>query len=226
MNIRQVYRFVLPWVIIICLTGVFACAPAGIVSPLKKGEHAVSAHLGGPMIQFAGVPMPVPLSGVEYYYGLSNRISLTGGAGLTALSFGTGQISAGLITSILPVDESRRTGISAFGKAHFFLDHWQGNFRFYPETGIHVFHDIGKHRFYTGGSAWFETRFPSAARTSGNLWVPMIHAGWQKAAGKWQPSIELKWIAPNLSSEHLVVDYIGAGNRGTFGLYFGILRKF
>jgi hypothetical protein len=54
----------------------------------------------------------------------------------------------------------------------------------------------------------------------------MVHTGWQLDGQKWQPSIEVKWIAPNQSSENLVVDYIAPGSKGAIGIYLGILRKF
>jgi len=204
----------------------YGCAPTGLVKPLKKGEFAASAHLGGPLIHFAGAPIPIPLSGLEGYYGLNNKVSVSAGLGLTSLAFGTGQISLGVLTDLLPETENRKIAVSGFAKAHLMLDRWEGNFRFYPETGFQAYKQFGKHRIYAGGSAWFETRFPEKKRVSNNFWIPMLHTGWQLDGAKWQPSFELKWIAPNQSSDNLVVDYIAPGSNGAIGIYLGILRKF
>ena len=213
---------------ILFLATIFAgCSPAGLIKPLEKGRHALSAHAGGPGIHFAGMPIPVPLSGMEYHYGLKDNLSFSAGAGITSLAFGTAQLHAGVLAAILEEKEKNLTpGLSGFIRGHFLLDRWEKQFRFYPEAGFHLFTRLGKHRWYTGGSAWFETRFPSSQRTSANVWIPMVHAGWQKASGRWQPSAELKWIAPNLSSENLVVDYIGISGKGTLGIYVGLLRNF
>lgn len=223
-SFRAFFRFEIS--AIACLLLATSCAPSILVKPLEKGQHAVSGNFGGPAIRFSGIPMPLPLTSINYHYGLKKNLSLSAGTGLTALAFGTGQIQAGILAGILEPSEKQKTGVSAFANAHFMLDRWQWNFRFYPEAGMHAWQEYGKHRFYAGGSAWFETRFPEKARSSGNIWLPMLHAGWQKSGEKWQPSIEMKWIAPNLSSEHLVVDYIGPGGSGVFGLYFGLMRKF
>jgi hypothetical protein len=210
---------------LLLLAGLSACAPGFIVKPLKKGEHAVSAHLGGPLITFAGLPIPVPLSGIDYHYGLSNKLSLGGGLGLTSLAFGTAQCHLGSTIGILKEDNSLKTGLSAVVKTHFLLDRWEGNFRFYPEAGFHACKQTGKQRFYAGGSAWIETNY-ARKRSSDNFWVPMLHAGWQRAGEKWQPSVEFKWIAPGQDSRDLVVDYIAPGGKGSFGLYFGLSRFF
>lgn len=209
-----------------CLLLAFSCSPSNLVKPLEKGQSAVSGSIGGPAILFSGIPMPLPLSSLNYHYGIRENLSLSAGTGLTSLAFGTAQVNAGLLAGIFRPSEQKKTGLSAFVNTHFLLDRWQWNFRFYPEAGFHSYREFGNHRFYAGGSAWFETRFPENRRTSGNFWIPMLHAGWQKSGSRWQPSVELKWIAPNQSSEHLVVDYIGPGGRGAYGLYFGLLRKF
>jgi hypothetical protein len=44
---------------------------------------------------------------------------------------------------------------------------------------------------------------------------------------KWSFNIETKVIAPNLSNQKLVVDYVTPfQSRGAFGVYIGCTRKF
>ena len=223
---RTFFHSLLP-ILLVLNTALFqSCAPSLLVKPLKKGEQGVSAHLGGPLIRFAGTPIPVPLSGLEYHYGWKDKLSLSGGLGLTSLAFGTFQLSAGGIYQIKDETGLLKTGVSALLKGHFLLDRWEKIFRFYPEAGMHFYRQFGKHNLYAGGSAWFETQYGGRKRSSRNLWVPMLHAGWQKAEGKWRPSVEIKWIAPGQDSGNLVVDYIGPASRGSMGLYFGISRLF
>jgi hypothetical protein len=208
------------------LAGIVACAPSTVVKPLKKNERVLAAHLGGPLITFSGLPMPVPLSGVEYHQGMSDRLSLGAGLALTALSFGNAQINLSATAGLIPEDNKLKTGLSAFAKTHFIFESWQNNFRFYPETGFHLYRQTGNQRWYAGGSAWFETIYGERKRSSSNIWVPMLHAGWQKAEGSWRPSVEIKWIAPSQQSDNLVVEYIGPAGKGSFGLYFGITKSF
>jgi hypothetical protein len=212
--------------VVLLAAGLFSCAPSLVVKPLKKGEKVLAVHLGGPMIRFSGLPIPVPLSGAEFHYGLSDKTTAGAGLGLTSLGFGTGQLNLGITSQLVSEENRLKTGISGVLKAHFLLDRWEKNFRFYPETGFHVFRQTGRQRWYAGASAWFETRFGGRQRTSENIWVPMLHAGWQKAEGRWQPSAEIKWIAPGEDSRNLVVDYIAPAGRGSLGVYLGLKRTF
>jgi hypothetical protein len=123
-------------------------------------------------------------------------------------------------------ENNRQAGISAFGKTHFMLDKWEGNFRWYPELGIQMYKEWDRNMVYAGSSGWFETRFPAEKRDAGNVWVPMLNFGFIRQKTKWNISAEAKWIAPNISKEDIVVDFIGPGKHGTFGLYLGLVRKF
>jgi len=144
------------------------------------------------------------------------------------LAFGLGQFDLGLLRGIVNQDNSTKIGLSAFAKTHLFLDHWKSSFRWYPELGFNAYRQIGneKNLLYAGASSWFETKFPKTERAAGNTWVPMLHIGYQRITEKWNFSYEFKWIAPQISNKNIVVDYIGAGQNGALGLYFGLTRKF
>lgn len=215
-----------PVAILALASALFSCGPSLVVKPLKKGEKLLGMHLGGPMIRFSGIPMPVPLSGAEFHYGLSDKTTAGAGLGLTSMAFGTAQLNLGITTALLSEENCMKTGISGLLKGHFLIDRWERNFRFYPEAGFHAWRQAGRQRYYAGASAWVETRYGGRQRTSENFWVPMLHAGWQKAEGRWLPSAEIKWIAPGEDSRNLVVDYIAPAGRGSLGFYLGLKRIF
>jgi len=203
-----------------------SCSPVTIVKPLEKKQKVVSAHLGGPMITFTGIPMPIPFSSLGLHYGINNRLTVGTNLGITSLAFGVFQLDPGIVYGIRNPKEIGQLGISAFAKTHFMIDTWESNFRWYPELGGQVYKEWGKNLFYVGGSGWFETRYPSQKRAAGNIWVPMAHFGYIRQKPKWNLTLEAKWIAPNISHENIVVDYIGISTQGALGIYFGASRKF
>jgi hypothetical protein len=204
------------------------CAPVSLVKPLEKKKIAASASLGGPVIKFSGLIIPIPLSSAGVSYGLSDKTTLTSNVGITSLAFGVGQLDLGFLQLILNSENNYNVGLSGFGKAHLFMDRWKGDFRLYPEFGLNVFKEFGqgKHLLYSGGSGWFETRFPEPERNAKNIWIPMIHIGYQRVKAKWNLTYELKWIAPQENNQNIVVDYIGPSKNGSLGFYFGLTRKF
>jgi hypothetical protein len=121
-SIRALFRLVIQT--IVCLLLLESCAPAGLVKPIEKGKHAVSGSFGGPAIWFAGMPIPVPLTSLNYHYGLKEKISLTAGTGLTSLAFGTGQINAGVLAGILVPSETQKMGLCGFHSFSWNWDLW------------------------------------------------------------------------------------------------------
>lgn len=205
-----------------------SCAPVTHVKPLKAKQMAVSASLGGPLIKFSGLVIPVPMTNLGFAYGLTNKTTLTSNLGTTSLAFGVGQVDFGILREIVSSENKSKIGVSGFAKTHLFLDKWKSQFRWYPELGINAFKEFkeGKNMVYAGASTWFETKFPTESSTSKNVWMPMFHIGFQKRTEKWNFNYEVKWIAPQMNNEKIVVDYVGIGSQGTLGLYFGLSRKF
>jgi hypothetical protein len=60
-----------------------------------------------------------------------------------------------------------------------------------------------------------------------NHWMFSPQIGHSFSGKKWNMNIEAKVIAPYLSNEKIVVDYITPfSNKGAFGIYLGYTRKF
>lgn len=209
--------------LLICIA---SCTPVTLVKPLEVKQKAVTAHLGGPMIRFSGMPIAMPLSSLGFAYGLHKKITASTNLGLTSMAFGVLQLDPGILYGIHQPTSPKQLGVSVFAKTHLMIDRWENNFRWYPEAGGQLYKEWGKNLAYAGGSAWFETRYPKEKRAAGNPWIPMIHLGYVRQKPKWNLSVELKWIAPNISHKDIVVDYIGPGSNGALGVYFGLTRKF
>ena len=80
---------------------IMSCAPSRFVEPLNKGDLSVGANFGGAVIEFAGAPIPLPLTSVEVGYGIDTNLTLHGGWHTTAAFFGNAQIDAGVTYQFL-----------------------------------------------------------------------------------------------------------------------------
>jgi len=210
----------------VLIAGFASCSPVTQVKPLEKNQMAVTASFGGPMIVYSKLPIPIPFCNAGFSYGLNSRVTASAQLGLTSLAFGVIQLDPGILYGIRMPENNHQIGISAFLKTHLLLDKWEGNFRWYPELGIQVYKEWGRNMVYAGASGWFETRFPAEKRAAGNVWVPILNLGYTRQKTKWNLTAEAKWIAPNISKNDIVVDFIGPGTNGTLGLYLGLARKF
>lgn len=212
-----------------------SCAPVRVVQTLPKGKTYVSAGLGGPLIAYSNTTIPIPLTSVSAAYGI--RDGLTGFAGLhtTALAFGILQTDLG-ITSRLVQPNKYIPGISVSPIANLMLDRWQGYFKFYPEMDVNAYWNYGKNLtgseqgrncLYIGMFNWFElARKRAFDIDQQHHWLPGFSLGNIFGRLKMSYTIEMKYIAPDISNKDIVVDYKSFGNTGAIGVYFGITRKF
>ena len=73
-----------------------SCAPSNFVVPLEKGEHVITASLGGPLVNVPGIAtIPLPFTTLGYGYGLSEKSTISGALYPTAAIYGDFQINAG-----------------------------------------------------------------------------------------------------------------------------------
>jgi hypothetical protein len=205
----------------------FACSPTRLVKPLAKGEQAIGANLGGPLIQFAGAPIPIPYTSAFYAKGLNNKTSVFGSVHLTALAFGVFQTDIGICQQVYH-SSKMDWGIGVNPALNIAIDRWEWNTKIWPQLDINVYKNWGtKRMLYLGVNNWFE---PSAKRahneTQAKHWYLNPHIGFMYNRGKYSYGVETKWVAPGVTNVPNVVDYIGVNQQGALGVYFQFLRKF
>lgn len=220
---KLIYGILLGW-ICCCM----ACAPARMVKPLDKGQWAVGANLGGPLINFAGLDIPVPFTSVYGAYGLTQRSTIYTGVHVTAAAFGNLQTDIGILTGLMASD-GWKPGLSV-GVGMNSINRFQTNdHRFYPAIDLHAYWIYGKrgNTIYTGVNNWIDLYAQAGANDDQyNLWLPAIHLGNIWSRGKWDLSLELKYLAPQLNNNFTVVNYILPPNYGALGVFIGVMRKF
>ncbi|MEL6672747.1 MAG: hypothetical protein AAFR61_11170 [Bacteroidota bacterium] len=227
------------YLVSLCLLGLLwqsGCAPSRIVRPLERGQSAVNGHLGGPMTQVDSLSFPLPLTSIGMAYGLSDQLTAYGHLHLTAASFRTLQLDAG-VTYGFSRPFRLRPGISVSPSLNFMAaprvdqdteERLLGG-RLYPQLDAHLWWEYGRkrHVLYTGLSNWFELRGLRAhEEVQPQRWIPSIMLGHTFTGYRWDITLEARQIAPHISNENLVVNWQSiTGGKGATGLYIGFIRK-
>ncbi len=212
-------------IIILCIC---SCAPTRFVKPLDKGQKAVNLSLGGPLINYSKLIIPMPFFTATYGYGINNTLTGFGSLNITSALYGNLQLELGATKRLLNQNGSI-PAISVNPVANI-IYRSKDAFKFYPQLDVNAYWDYNKGRnfFYAGLSNWFELESKRAFDEEQSyhwLFSPLI--GETFVRRKWNYNIEAKMIAPNLSSAKGTVEYKTLfGSHGAFGIYFGVTRKF
>jgi len=208
-----------------------SCAPSRLIRPLDKGQKVVSANIGGPLFHYSGTVIPVPLTSLMYAQGITDNTSVFGSVHTTALLFGVAQTDIG-VCQRLYYNDSLHLGISvnpALNIAQEFWPQFSGGFKLWPQIDLNAYWEIHpkKSFVYAGFENWFELATQRAdAQPQTTHWLFCPQVGYTYSRLKWNYSIELKYIAPNLDNLPNVVDYVGIGGKGTLAFYISVSRKF
>jgi len=205
-----------------------ACAASRLVEPLHQGEVQLNATFGGPLFDYDGYIIPMPLSSVTIAHGWRDNLSLHGSVHTTSAIFGVFHTEFGFTTTLYK-SKNRDLALSMSPSAHFMLDKWEHHFKFYPSFDLNFFsHVLGPNKLlYAGMSNWFELSNERAhAEKQPNHWIPAFHSGLTYQPDLWNYNIELKYIAPLHSNKDIVIDYLSPTDRGALGVYLSIGRSF
>lgn len=204
----------------------FSCNSTRTIVPLQKGEHKVDFTFGGPGIVQFGAPMPLPLSSINYNYGISDKYTLRGSLHATALLFGVFQSDLGYTSYIFKQTE-KDWGITYSPTLNLMANRWEGDFRMYPQIDLNIYKRFNqKHLLYGSISSWFALMQEKGHAEPQNQHIlPALAFGYTKMNEKWQWGFEAKYIAPFTSNQDIVLNYISPSNHGAMGFYFTLSRK-
>ncbi len=119
-----------------------SCAPSRIIKPLAKGEQAIGANLGGPLISFGGLPITIPYTSAFYAKGVNDKTSVFGSLHLTALSFGVFQTDIGVCRELYH-NEKNKFGLTANPVLNFAIDRWEWKAKLWPQIDMNLYKEIG-----------------------------------------------------------------------------------
>ncbi len=219
------------WYYLLLVTVMVAsCAPARFVEPLEKKQWSVGGNFGGPIIEFAGAPIPVPLSAIEVGYGVDSVTTAFGGLHTTALLFGDAQIDFGVTRKILN-QKSYWPNLSASAGGNFVFSPSTKEAKFWPVVDLNAYWNYGENRsyFYLGVNNYFElsrTMALDQPQQSHVLFSPQIGHVFKAKKNRYQIITEIKFLAPYVSNATAFVPYKSLiGSYGATGFYFGFRKN-
>ena len=225
MSLCGVGKFI-PLAIICCVLQ--NCMPSRYVKPLAKKQSAAAFSFGGPLITFVGAPIPIPFSALGYGYGISDNLTAYGNLHTTSLLFSNAQADLGATFNIYKKENT--FGITASPALQIAYNvRNQSGFRIWPSTDVNTyFHpDKKPSYFYAGINAWFElANLKAHNEKQQRHLIPNFQVGYVIVKTKWQHQFETKYLGIGIPNLPGVVDYIGISSRGSFGVYYTLVRKF
>ncbi len=204
------------------------CAPSRFVKPLAKNRHAASFSFGGPVIKFAGAPIPIPFTTLAYGYGATENVTCFGSLHTTSLLFGNLQSDIG--TTLKLLEKENKFGISASPALQLAYNiGTKKSFRIWPSADINTYFHFNKKPsyLYSGVNSWFElAKYKAHDQPQQRHVIPNLHLGYVIVKQKWQHQFELSYLGIGIPNKPGVVDYIGIAGKGTLGFYYSLVRKF
>jgi hypothetical protein len=208
----------------------FSCASSRFVEPLKKGEQAVAFDVGGPLIEFGDLIIPIPLTSLVYGRGIDSNLTVFGSLHITALLFSNIQSDFGATYRFYQSNNKFIPAFSASANGNFVWDMDDSKVKFWPQLDLNIYWNFGekKHYLYAGVSNWWELgKTRSQDRPQLDRWLVNPQIGFVYKPNKWFYSIETKFLAPSHDNVNLFVPYFSIlGTKGANGIYFGVGRQF
>jgi hypothetical protein len=203
---------VLPAVI---LMGLARCGAVTAVTPLHRGESALSASLGGPVANVSGMSIPLPYAVARYRYGLTEQAGIYAGAHLLAAGLGIAGFDFGFSYHFLKQQGWIPTvgaiaGVTALIKPG-------GDEALVPNLDIVASYRLGD-RFTTYFGSQSMYQFSTKPHV---VLAPLIGAGW-RVSDPVSLNLEAKWYAPTEPTHPRNVDYVlPIANHGAVGFVVG-----
>lgn len=216
--------------IVSILVYIFSCSPTRVIKPLNKGEKQISASLGGPLINYSSTTIPIPFTSIGGAYGIDEDFSLFGALYPTAAAYGVFQTEIGLVNQLKAPDTLKfyKLGVSLNPSLNFLIDHWKGNFRFWPKYDFNIYSLIGKNRksfLYLGLSHWYDFYAVKAHGVLNDRFIiSHLNSGIMINKGAWNHQLDIKLFSTY--NKNIVVDYYSPIGSIPWGIYYSISKNF
>ena len=221
-----------------------SCSPSRHVVPLGRKERAVSASIGGPMINTANLPIPtpIPMVSMSYAYGATKKTTRIVALHLTALVYGTYHIEGGFLREWY-YNKKSKIGFTSNLMGNLMFDHNEWNFKFYPQIDVNLYwhflgdahyhcdcpKDRGLNQFiYLGLTNWFELdRKDDNGISEGQRILANPHFGYNFGSKIIKFNLEVKYYLPYVNVNSTGIDYFNPMNDyGALGASLGIYKMF
>lgn len=217
--------------LILIAAAIASCAPSRFIEPVEQGKLAVGATFGGPMIDFAGAPIPVPLSSIEVGYGFKENLTFFGGFHTTSFAFGNLQLDLGGTYQFLNQDKYV-PNVSVSPSLNTVWDVYDRKIKSWPVLDLNAYWNYGERRnyFYIGANNFFElsrTRALDQKQPTFILFNPQIGHVLKGKDRKWELITEIKFLSPFTENSYTFVPYKSiTGSYGATGVFLGYRHYF
>jgi len=207
-----------------------SCAPARFVEPLAAKQWSVGGNFGGPVIEFGGAPIPVPLTAIEVGYGIDSTTTVFAGVHTTALLFGNGQLDFGVTRKFIN-QNGYIPNVSASLGGNLVFSPSERESKFWPVLDVNAYWNYGKRNnyFYVGVNNYFElSKTMALDQPQGHhvVFSPQIGHIFKATDNRYQFLAEIKFIAPNVSNATAFVPYKSlTGSHGATGFFLGFRKN-
>lgn len=204
-------------VAILSLLALSACASSHFVRPLGRGNGAVHASLGGPLVKLGGAVFPTPIATVGGGYGVRDDVDVYLDANLTALAFGDLHLTPTVAWHPLISERGAVPTVTVAGSLNFLTDFEVA--RALPQLTAAAAWALGRkrHMIYAG--------FDLAVSFEGKGWVPLFGpfiGGELRVGRRVGLTLEAKWIAPDFDSTPPAPAWIAPAGQGYLSLLLGL----
>lgn len=204
-------------VAILSLLALSACASSHFVRPLGRGNGAVHASLGGPLVKLGGAVFPTPIATVGGGYGVRDDVDVYLDANLTALAFGDLHLTPTVAWHPLISERGAVPTVTVAGSLNFLTDFEVA--RALPQLTAAAAWALGRkrHMIYAG--------FDLAVSFEGKGWVPLVGpfvGGELRVGRRVGLTLEAKWIAPDFDSTPPAPAWIAPAGQGYLSLLLGL----
>ncbi len=218
-------RHVAAWVLGASLGA--GCHASRALAPLEAGQHAVTVSAGGPFVEYAGAPVPLPFVGVGWRYGIDGRTDVHAAVYPTGpILIGVFSWDLGVSTMVLDADGGRPRIMLDMNTTWHVGDNGPGGegtaFRMFLQPSAVFTWDLGKpvgtarHHLYVGGEVFYQP-FPQARAVPGLMLGTEIQA--RPRVGV---QLELGWHGFHRNTDVGAVTWIGPGNVGSIRATLGV----
>jgi hypothetical protein len=199
----------------VVLLAAVRCGAVTAVTPLHRGESSLSASLGGPVANVAGMNIPIPYAVARYRHGLSDQAGIYAGLHLLPAAMRVVGLDLGFSYHFLKQQGwiptvGAMAGVTALIKPG-------GGEALFPNLDLVASYRLGD-RFTTYFGS--QSMYQFSARPHVVL-APFV-GGEFKVSNPLALNLEAKWYAPTEPTEPRNIHYsLPVGNRGAVGFVLG-----
>jgi hypothetical protein len=200
----------------------FSCAAYTDLEPVGKGQRAVTASLGGPVIKAFGLHIPTPYLATGAVYGLDDNINVSGAFHFTSLAYGILGIDPALtFFPMLNYGPQPTLGIRVQMLTFISLKSGVSDrMRVYPVITPSAAWRLGHGRLYGGLNITIPVSLPDYDKSAAYMiYSPFAGYRWELTR-HFRLTTEFKWHGSNVRSDQMAVTY---NNNESTGIKYGAL---